>query len=89
MLDLSNNKVNKLSGLINLISLRNLNLSKNSIKNVREIDYLENLIYLSDLDLCYNPIQERRYYRTQMIYKLPMLKNLDGCDLSSQEVVAA
>lgn len=34
-LDLSVNKISKLSGLVNLISLRNLNLAKNNIKNVR------------------------------------------------------
>jgi Leucine-rich repeat (LRR) protein len=34
-LDLSVNKISKLSGLVNLISLRSLNLAKNNIKNVR------------------------------------------------------
>jgi hypothetical protein len=32
-------------------------MAKNSIKNVREIIYLENLMYLTTLDLSYNPIQ--------------------------------
>ncbi len=35
-------------------------------------------MYLTHVDLCYNPVQERRYYRLQVIYKLPMLKKLDG-----------
>ncbi len=33
--DLSINKISKLSGLSNLLSLRILNLAKNNIKNVR------------------------------------------------------
>lgn len=86
---MSINKIRKLAGLVNLLSLRTLNLSKNNIKNVREIDYLENLIYLSHLDFCYNPIQERRYYRTQVIYKLLMLQTLDGTPLTSEESVRA
>ena len=74
---------------MNLLSLRNLNLSKNNIKNVREVDYLENLMYLSYLDFSYNPIQERRYYRIQVIYKLLMLQALDGTPLTSEEAVRA
>lgn len=46
-------------------------------------------MYLSHLDLCYNPIQERRYYRAQIIYKLPMLQILDGIPLTSEETVKA
>lgn len=89
ILDLSLNKIRKLVGLVNLLSLRSLNMAKNCIKNVREIDYLENLMYLSHLDFSYNPIQERRYYRTQVIYKLLMLQTLDGTPLTSEETVRA
>jgi Leucine-rich repeat (LRR) protein len=35
ILDLSINKISKLSGLSNLLSLRIINLAKNNIKNVR------------------------------------------------------
>ena len=46
-------------------------------------------MYLSHLDLSFNPIQERRYYRTQVIYKLLMLQTLDGTPLSNEETVRA
>lgn len=44
-------------------------------------------MYLSHIDLCFNSIQERRFYRTQVIYKLPMLQTLDGTPLSSEEAI--
>ena len=46
-------------------------------------------MYLNNLDLSYNPLQERKYYRLQVVYKLPMLQLLDGSQLSGQEVVLA
>lgn len=72
-----------------MVSLRELNLAKNNIKHLRQIDFLENLMYLNSLDLSYNPLQERKYYRLQVVYKLPMLQLLDGCPLSGEEVVMA
>jgi Leucine-rich repeat (LRR) protein len=79
----------KLGGLVNLVSLRELNLAKNSIRHIRQIDYLENLMFLSGLDFSYNPLQERKYYRLQVVYKLPMLRLLDGSLLSGEEVIRA
>lgn len=46
-------------------------------------------MYLNSLDLSYNPLQERKYYRLQVVYKLPMLQLLDGGPLSGEEVVMA
>lgn len=46
-------------------------------------------MYLNTLDLSYNPLQERKYYRLQVVYKLPMLQLLDGAPLSGEEVVKA
>ena len=46
-------------------------------------------MYLNNLDLSYNPLQERKYYRFQILYKLPMLQLLDGSSLSGEEVVLA
>lgn len=45
-------------------------------------------MYLGSLDLSYNPLQQRKYYRLQIVYKLPMLQLLDGSPLSGEEVVA-
>jgi protein phosphatase 1 regulatory subunit 7 len=89
VLDLSINDITLLGGLSQLISLRTLLLSKNKIKHVKQMNFLENLAYLSEVDLCYNPIQERRYYRYQVINKLPMIKILDGTEVSAEEVVKA
>lgn len=72
-----------------LVSLRELNLAKNNIGHIRQAVYLENFMYLNCLDLSYNPLQERKYYRLQVIYHLPMLQTLDGSLLSGQEVVVA
>ena len=55
-LTLSENSIKRLSGIIDLISLRELHIANNKISRVKELGYLENLVYLSVLDLCYNPI---------------------------------
>lgn len=89
VLDLSINKLRKLSGLVNLVSLRTLRLAKNGVRHVRQIAYLENLMFLGELDFSYNPLQERKYYRLQVVYKLPMLKLLDGTALTGEEVIRA
>ena len=72
-----------------MVSMRELNFAKNNIKHIRQINYLENLMFLNSLDLSYNPLQERKYYRLQVVYKLPMLQHLDGSPLSGEEVVLA
>jgi hypothetical protein len=89
VLELSVNRIRRLSGLVNLVSLRELRLGRNCVRHVRQIDYLENLMYLDSLDLCYNPLQERKYYRLQVLYKLPMLRLLDGSPLTPEQVVRA
>jgi protein phosphatase 1 regulatory subunit 7 len=83
------NRIRRLGGLVGLVSLRELNLAKNNIGHIRQAVYLENFMYLNCLDLSYNPLQERKYYRLQVIYHLPMLQTLDGSLLSGQEVVVA
>lgn len=46
-------------------------------------------MFLGELDFSYNPLQERKYYRLQVVYKLPMLRLLDGTALSGEEVIRA
>ena len=46
-------------------------------------------MHLDSLDLSYNPLQQAKYYRLQVIYKLPMLSQLDGSPLTPQQVVQA
>lgn len=43
-------------------------------------------MYLASVDLCYNPIQSRKYYRLQITYKLPMLATLDGVKITGKDV---
>jgi len=87
ILDLSRNRIKRIKGLSELVSLRSLYLSDNQISKVRSLNYIENLMDLSDLDLCYNPIQKRRYYRFQVIFKLPQLRSLDGVAINEKEAV--
>ena len=81
VLDLSRNKIKKwdlswilniynlfrIKGLKDLILLRKLFLSDNQISKIGSLNYLESLDDLSDLDLCYNPVQKRKYYRYQVL----------------------
>jgi len=53
--------------LKDLVLLRKLFLSDNQISKIGSLNYLEALDDLSDLDLCYNPVQKRKYYRYQVI----------------------
>jgi len=46
-------------------------------------------MYLSSVDLCYNPIQTKKYYRLQIVYKLPMLAILDGVKITGKDVADA
>ncbi|EAR96271.2 LRR and guanylate kinase domain protein (macronuclear) [Tetrahymena thermophila SB210] len=88
-LNLSSNKISKLKGLVDLVQLRELRLSDNLIHRVRELYYLQNLTFLSDLDLCFNRIQNKRFYRYQVLYRLPGLRVLDGVNTTSEEFVKA
>ena len=72
VLNLSRNQISKLQGLAGLSALRNLQLSDNSIKNIKELVHLEKLDYISVLDFCFNPIQQRRFYRFQVLSVLKM-----------------
>lgn len=56
---------------------------------MRELSYLENLVYLSILDLNGNPLQERKYYRIQILYHLPGLRILDGVTVTPEDIVKA
>lgn len=89
VLDLSRNKIKKIKGLKDLVLLRKLFLSDNQISKIGSLNYLEALDDLSDLDLCYNPVQKRKYYRYQVIYKLPQLRSLDGVTIDEKEPVKA
>ena len=88
-LDLSRNKIRRLKGLEENEYLRVLNISGNLISKNKQLVYIENLPLLTELDLCFNPIQTKKYYRLQTLYKIPQLRKLDGTVILAQEKVKA
>lgn len=88
-LDLSKNKISKLRGLERIESLRFLKLSLNEIGKVEQLKYVEDLSLLTELDLCFNPIQNRKYYRLQVLFHIPQLRSLDGMEILSEEKIKA
>ena len=69
--------------------MRFLDLSGNRISKVRQIVYIEDLPLLTEFDLCFNPIQGKKYYRLQVLYRIPQLRKLDGVDITAKEKVKA
>jgi len=51
--------------------------------------YIEHLPLLTELDLCYNPIQERKHFRLQTLFHIPQLRTLDGTMIDAEEKVKA
>lgn len=77
-LDLSKNQIIKLKGLEQIESLRFLNLSLNRIHKVLQLRYIEQLPLLTELEMCYNPIMDKKHYRLQVLFHIPQLRTLDG-----------
>ena len=67
-LNLSKNQIGRLKGLQSLVNLRYLFLSSNSISRAKQVAYISELPYLTDVDLCFNDVQNRKFYRYQVIY---------------------
>jgi Leucine-rich repeat (LRR) protein len=62
-LDLSKNMIVKLKGLENIESLRFLTLSQNKIYKILQLRNIENLSLLTELEMCFNPIMDKKHYR--------------------------
>ena len=62
-LDLSRNSIMFLRGLEHVGNLRFLNLSLNRIEKILQLRYVENLEALTELDMCFNQIQDKKHYR--------------------------
>lgn len=86
-LDLSKNNINKLRGLESILRLKFLFLCHNYISKVSELVYIENLQELTELDLCFNPLQNRKFYRFQVLFRIPQLRNLDGVEATCEEKI--
>jgi len=70
-LDLSKNHIRFLAGLHSIDSLRFLNLSLNNIVKVLQLQYIERLNLLTELDFSFNPVQNKKHYRSQVLYHIP------------------
>ena len=44
---------------------------------------------LTELDFSYNPVQNKKHYRSQVLYHIPQLRMLDGVDIIAEEKVKA
>jgi len=86
-LDLSKNHIQHLMGLQNIESLRFLNLSLNNIVKVLQLQFIERLNLLTELDFSFNPIQNKKHYRSQVLYHIPQLRMLDGVQIIAEEKV--
>jgi protein phosphatase 1 regulatory subunit 7 len=69
-LNLSKNSISRLKGLQNLFSLRYLYVSSNQLSRAKQVAYISELPFLTDVDFCFNDVQNRKYYRFQVNYLL-------------------
>lgn len=79
----------KLHGLETIETLRFLNLSLNKIQKILQLRYIELLPLLTELDMCFNPIMDKKYYRLQVIFHIPQLRLLDGQEINPDEKIKA
>ncbi|KMY97489.1 RNA polymerase II degradation factor 1 isoform X3 [Drosophila simulans] len=91
VLALSVNKISTLSTFEDCTKLEELYLRKNSISDINEIAYLQNLPSLRNLWLEENPCCEQAgpNYRSIVLRALPNLKKLDNVEVTKQEVEEA
>jgi Leucine-rich repeat (LRR) protein len=72
-LNISKNSISRLKGLQNLLSLRYLYVSSNQLSRAKQVAYISELPYLTDVDFCFNDVQNRKYYR----YQVKLINPLD------------
>jgi len=84
---LSNNCVSSLRVFHGCKKLKELFIRKNSICDLKEIDYLVGLPNLVNLWLTDNPVTNVEGYRRYVIFKLPQLTKLDEVDVLPEERV--
>ena len=61
----------------------------NNIVKVRQLEFIERINLLTELDFACNPIQNKKYYRSQVLYHIPQLRLLDGIEIQIEEKVKA
>ena len=61
----------------------------NNIVKVRQLEFIERINLLTELDFACNPIQNKKHYRSQVLYHIPQLRLLDGIEIQIEEKVKA
>ncbi|XP_074554448.1 leucine-rich repeat and guanylate kinase domain-containing protein isoform X2 [Halichoeres trimaculatus] len=89
VLDLSVNRITSLSGLQNLHLLGSINLEKNLISEIQECKHIHDLLFLRDLNLLGNPVQEQPDYRLAVVFLLQHLTLLDQEKVTVEEKVSS
>lgn len=89
VLSLSVNNINNLADFQYCLSLQDLFVRKNNIKDLNEICYLQGLPNLRNLWLGENPCAEKEGYRLTVLRALPNLQKLDDKVVSPEEVQTA
>ncbi|XP_076651300.1 uncharacterized protein LOC143358207 isoform X3 [Halictus rubicundus] len=89
VLSLSVNNINTLADFQYCLSLQDLFVRKNNIKDLNEVCYLQGLPNLRNLWLGENPCAEKEGYRLTVLRALPNLQKLDDKVVSAEEVQTA
>ena len=89
VLSLSVNNINTLADFQYCLSLQDLFVRKNNIKDLNEVCYLQGLPHLRNLWLGENPCAEKDGYRMAVLRALPNLQKLDDKVVSPEEVQTA
>ena len=84
VLSLSVNKIGTLQDFAYCTKLTELYLRKNSIADLREVNYLANLKYLRVLWLWDNPCSDHPLYRPFIIKMIPNLVKLDNTAITQE-----
>ncbi|KAJ8942295.1 hypothetical protein NQ318_005613 [Aromia moschata] len=87
--DLSYNKITSLRFFENADNIENIDVSNNNISSLLEIYYLQNLRYLSRLNLCKNPIHTMRFYINVCLTTIKNLMVLDGKEVTAEQRIEA
>ena len=85
VLSLSVNQISTLSCFRKCLSLKELYLRKNSIRDISEIQYLAQIESLRVLWLSDNPCADCKEYRSTVVSYLPKLQKLDNVDITDEE----
>lgn len=85
VLSLSVNHIITLKDIQSCYNLIELHMRKNSITNLNEVRYLQNLRKLKTLVLSENPIADHPLYRSFIVKCLPQLEKLDNANISADD----